>query len=84
MPPTILSWTTQLLGTEVSSIPSEFRECSADNCPSLAWYELRFIVAKMFLHFDVTLCDDSRDWMKQKAYSLWDMGPLNCTLKRRQ
>ncbi|KAE9983851.1 hypothetical protein EG328_009465 [Venturia inaequalis] len=57
------------------------RNCLGQN---LAWYELRFIVAKMFLHFDVTLCDDSRDWMKQKAYSLWDMGPLNCTLKRRQ
>jgi hypothetical protein len=44
---------------------------------SLAYAEMRLILANMIYHFDLTLADESRDWIaKQKAYPLWARGQL--------
>lgn len=44
---------------------------------SLAYAEMRLILANMIYNFDLTLADESKDWIaKQKAYPLWARGPL--------
>lgn len=43
---------------------------------SLAWFEMRSMLARLLWHFDLTLCEESLDWESQKAYILWDKPPL--------
>ena len=46
-------------------------------CASLAYAEMRLILARIVFDFDMKLADDSRDWVKrQKTYTLWDRLPL--------
>ncbi|KAI1078406.1 cytochrome P450 ClCP1 [Whalleya microplaca] len=51
------------------------RNCIGRN---LAYAEMRLILAKIIYNFDMTIREDSRDWLKnQKAYNLWNKPALN-------
>ncbi|KAI9172649.1 Cytochrome P450 monooxygenase 1 [Paramyrothecium foliicola] len=54
------------------------RNCIGRN---LAYAEMRLILARILFDFDMSLAEDSRDWMKQDCYSLWDKPNLNVHLK---
>lgn len=43
---------------------------------SLANHEMRIILAKLLWNFDFELCEESRSWINQKVYLLWDKPPL--------
>lgn len=48
---------------------------------SLAYVEMRLILARLIWNFDMSLCDDSRDWIsKQRVFILWEKNPLNVYL----
>lgn len=49
------------------------RNCIGQN---MAWHEMRLIFGAIVAHFDLNLCEESRDWMNQKAYVLWEKKPL--------
>ncbi|XP_014556637.1 hypothetical protein COCVIDRAFT_37744 [Bipolaris victoriae FI3] len=49
------------------------RNCIGQN---LANHEMRIILAKLVWNFDFELCDESRSWIQQKVYMLWDKPPL--------
>lgn len=43
---------------------------------------MRLILAKIIYNFDMTIDDDSRDWLRnQPAYNLWDKPALNIHMK---
>ena len=45
---------------------------------SLAYAEMRLILAKIIYNFDMTICNDSLRWIEdQKTYILWDKPSLN-------
>lgn len=51
---------------------------------SLAYIEMRLILARVLWNFDMTTAEDSKDWIKrQKIYMLWEKGPLNVHLTPR-
>ncbi|KAL8793908.1 MAG: hypothetical protein Q9195_003527 [Heterodermia aff. obscurata] len=50
---------------------------------SLAWFEMRAILARVLWNFDMALCEESQDWAKQKSYLLWDKPALWVDLRRR-
>ncbi|KAI2614033.1 cytochrome P450 ClCP1 [Hypoxylon fragiforme] len=55
------------------------RNCIGRN---LAYAEMRLILAKIIYNFDMTIDDDSRDWLRnQPAYNLWDKPALNIHMK---
>ncbi|KAI5920504.1 P450 monooxygenase No.1 [Camillea tinctor] len=55
------------------------RNCIGRN---LAYAEMRLILAKLLYNFDISLHEDSRDWLKtQKAYVVWDKPQLNVRIK---
>lgn len=48
---------------------------------SLAYAEMRLILARVIYNFDMEIADDSKGWMeRQKIYLLWQKGPLNVFL----
>ncbi|OQV06561.1 hypothetical protein CLAIMM_11111 [Cladophialophora immunda] len=53
------------------------------NClgKSLAYVEMRLILARMLWNFDMELMPDSETWNEQHIFSFWDKGPLNVKLK---
>lgn len=55
------------------------------NCigQSLAWAELRTILARLVWHFDIEAVDTSDRWEKQKVFVLWDKPSLMVKLKAR-
>jgi cytochrome P450 len=56
------------------------------NCigQSLAWAEIRAILARLVWHFDFEMMDTSRDWEKQKVFILWSKPSLMVKLKVRK
>ncbi|ORY00610.1 cytochrome P450 monooxygenase-like protein [Clohesyomyces aquaticus] len=50
-------------------------------CFSLAYAEMRLIMAKVLWNFDLELVDSKVDWFNQKVFTLWDKAPLKITLK---
>lgn len=49
---------------------------------SLAYAEMRLILAKVLFSFDLELVDKRQDWMKdQKLYTLWEKPSLMVKLK---
>jgi hypothetical protein len=42
---------------------------------------MRLILASVLLHFDLELCTETGDWLKQRCYFLWDKQPLFVKLK---
>jgi cytochrome P450 len=52
-------------------------------CPrSIAYMEMRLILARLLWHFDVELAPQSEDWGVQKIHITWEKGPLMVRLKR--
>lgn len=50
---------------------------------SLAYAEMRLILAKLLWNFDVELCEESKNWAtEQKVFILWEKGPLMVRLKK--
>lgn len=44
---------------------------------SLAYAEMRLILAKILFRFDIELVDKEQKWMEnQKMFTLWDKPPL--------
>jgi hypothetical protein len=53
-----------------------------DDC-SLAYNELRSVLARMIYHFDMELADQQFDIDTQNVYFMWEKQPLNVRLTRR-
>lgn len=52
---------------------------------SLAYVEMRVILARVLWNFDLTIAEDSRKWQEQEeVYTLWLKGELNCYLTPRK
>ncbi|KAF7596258.1 hypothetical protein BBP40_002402 [Aspergillus hancockii] len=47
---------------------------------TLAYGEMRLILARLLFNFDITIAEDSLDWVKQKNYLMWQKGELNVHL----
>ncbi len=43
---------------------------------SLAYFEMRSILARVLWNFDMQIDKESQGWMEQKEYTLWDKPPL--------
>lgn len=43
---------------------------------SLAYHEMRLILASVLLHFDVKLWDKTDEWLDQEMHILWQKKPL--------
>ncbi|KAF1968697.1 cytochrome P450 monooxygenase-like protein [Bimuria novae-zelandiae CBS 107.79] len=56
------------------------------NCigQTMAWLELRAILAKLLWHFDIELMEESRRWDEHKVFVLWDKPALMVKLKERK
>jgi cytochrome P450 len=56
------------------------------NCigQSLAWAEIRTILARLMWNFDMEMLDANRDWERQRVFVLWDKPSLMVKLKARQ
>ncbi|KAF7942248.1 hypothetical protein EAE99_000298 [Botrytis elliptica] len=50
----------------------------------LAMSEMRAILARILWHFDVNLCEESRNWDEQKVFILWEKPDLMVTVKARE
>lgn len=51
---------------------------------SLAFAEMRLIIARMAYNFDITLAEDSKMWMEEmRILQVWAEPPLNLYLKPR-
>lgn len=51
---------------------------------SLAYVEMRVILARVLWNFDLAIAEDSRDWMRgQKMYVVFEKSPLNVYFKPR-
>lgn len=48
---------------------------------SMAYHEMRLIVAKVLYSFDLELAPESDGWADQETYILWQKKPLMCKLK---
>jgi hypothetical protein len=47
---------------------------------SLAYAEMRLILARLLWKFDLEIMPESREWDQQKIWSLWSKGELNVKL----
>jgi hypothetical protein len=41
---------------------------------------MRLLMANTMLHFDMKLCEESKDWNDQRIFILWEKKPLMATL----
>jgi hypothetical protein len=48
---------------------------------SMAWHEMRLILAMTLYNFDLELCEETGDWLDQQAFVVWHKKPLMCRLK---
>lgn len=48
---------------------------------SLAYHEMRLVIAKLLYNFDLDLCPESAAWSDQETYILWQKNPLICKLR---
>ncbi|KAF9890508.1 hypothetical protein FE257_005913 [Aspergillus nanangensis] len=53
------------------------RNCLGRN---LAYAEMRLILARMIWNFDMEIAPDSRQWIEQPSFVVWDKGALNVKL----
>lgn len=48
---------------------------------SLAYAEMRLILARLIWNFDMTLAENSKGWYERnQVYLLWEKGPVNVVL----
>lgn len=52
--------------------------------PSLAYHEMRLMLAKVLYAFDISLCEESNNWTDQKVFTLWEKPPLYVRLTPRE
>lgn len=45
---------------------------------------MRLILARIIWNFEITLADDSKNWLDQELYILWDKPALNVYLTPRK
>ncbi|OCK74982.1 cytochrome P450 [Lepidopterella palustris CBS 459.81] len=57
------------------------RNCIGKN---LAYAEMRLILSKLLWNFDFEVCEESRNWMDQKTFILWQKSPLMLQLTPRK
>jgi cytochrome P450 len=50
---------------------------------SLAYAEMRLILARVLYNFDLQPVDENNHWMDQRTYTLWEKRPLDVLLKKR-
>ncbi|TGO58364.1 hypothetical protein BOTNAR_0182g00020 [Botryotinia narcissicola] len=50
----------------------------------LAMSEMRAILARLLWHFDINLCEESRNWDEQKVFILWEKPDLMVTVKAKE
>lgn len=48
---------------------------------SLAYAEMRCILAKTLFNFDIEPVDEKKNWFDQKVFTLWEKSPLMVRLK---
>jgi hypothetical protein len=48
---------------------------------SMAYHEMRLLLAKVMFNFDLELCPESEGWTEQEVYTLWQKKPLMVKLK---
>lgn len=48
---------------------------------SLAYVEMRLIMASILWHFDLELVPGQEDWLDQKIFLVWEKRPLMVRLK---
>ncbi|KAG8163967.1 hypothetical protein KVR01_005885 [Diaporthe batatas] len=48
---------------------------------SFAWHEVRLVVGRLVFSFDFELCEESRDWARQRVFVLWEKNPLYLRVK---
>lgn len=81
---------------DANTVPKEYAHDNLDvlnpflvgprNCigQALAYAEMRLILARLIWKFDMELCDDSKEWLKdQKNYVLWEKPALHMRLVER-
>jgi cytochrome P450 len=51
---------------------------------SLAYMEMRIILARLLWNFDVELCEESKVWVEQKAFVLYEKPPLMVRLTEKK
>lgn len=51
--------------------------------PSLAYNEMRSVMARMIWHFDMELDDKESDWLEQPVYFMWEKNALNVKITHR-
>jgi len=56
------------------------RNCIGRN---LAYAEMKLILARIIYNFDLTLMDQTSNWIDQDVHLLWRKKPLNMTVKER-
>jgi cytochrome P450 len=50
--------------------------------PSLAYAEMRLLLAKMLWHFDFELADPAKQWYeKLRCFMIWEGAPLHIRLR---
>ena len=55
--------------------------CIDEYAQSLAWNEMRLLLARLIMSFDIELTPAASGWIDQKIYVLWEKKPLMCALK---
>jgi hypothetical protein len=48
---------------------------------SLAYAEMRLILARILFNFDIELADPSDEWLNQRVFAIWEKPPLMVLLK---
>lgn len=49
----------------------------------MAYHEMRLILTKLLYNFDIELCEESKMWIDQKIFIMWDKSPLMCNIRPR-
>lgn len=65
------------------SLPPSAAGLTLTTFSSLAYSELRVILAKVLYNFDLSLAPESVGWDKQKVFFLWEKRKLMVRLKER-
>lgn len=50
---------------------------------SMALLQMRWIAATIFWKYDLELLDESKQWIDQKVFVLWEQKPLKVNLRPR-
>lgn len=52
---------------------------------SLAYAEIRLVLARLVWNFDMEICDEDKNWVvEQRAYTVWEKPDLRMWLKPRK